>query len=467
MRKRLSYERRIPVLALLSAVPAIVVALILLWTGDFSARLRWTLSLLVVGGWLGFWLALRERLIRPLQTVSNMIAALQEGDYSMRARLGDPDDSLGLVAHEVNTLGATLREQRLEVLEATALLRRVMLEIDVAVFAFDNRDRLVLTNRIGETLLGRSAESMLGRRARSVGLGDLLDDDSPRVVDMAFPGGASRWEVRISHFRQEGRPHRLLVLSDLSRVLREEERKAWQRLVRVLSHEINNSLAPIRSIAQSLLAAATTDGTATDANAGATDTGTEPRDSRDDDLRQGLEVIAGRSEALARFMSSYAKLARLPPPRLAPLEVAEWVRRVVGLETRMPVEVRTGPDVLLRADGDQLDQLLINLVDNAVDAASETSGGVRVGWNLGRGAVEVWVEDDGPGIPDTSNLFVPFYTTKPEGSGIGLLLSREIAEAHHGTLRLENRTDGTGCVARLTVPVRASTTPAEARDART
>jgi two-component system nitrogen regulation sensor histidine kinase NtrY len=466
VKKRLPYEKRIPLFALFSAMPAIAVALILIWTGDFAPRLRWTLSLAVVGGWFGFWLVLREHLIRPLQTVSNMIAALQEGDYSMRVRLGSPDDSLGLVAYEVNTLGTTLRDQRLEVLETTALLRRVMMEIDVAVFAFDVGDRLVLANRVGERLLGRSEESMRGRLARSIGLGDLLANEAPRVEDIAFPGGASRWEVRISHFRQEGKPHRLLVLSDLSRVLREEERKAWQRLVRVLSHEINNSLAPIRSIAQSLLASASSGPrdagpgqAAATVSAGEGATGAVSSGERaaagvdaDDDLRQGLEVIAGRSEALARFMSSYAKLARLPPPELAPLDVSEWVRRVAGLETRMPVEVRPGPEVELRADGDQLDQLLINLVDNAVDAASETGGGVRVGWDISRSGVEVWVEDDGPGIPDTGTLFVPFYTTKPNGSGIGLLLSREIAEAHRGSLRLENRVPEGGCVARFTLP---------------
>jgi len=438
-RPRLSYEWRVPLLSLLSAVPALVVALVLVWTSDFAARLQWTLTIGTVGIWFGFWLALRERLVRPLQTMSNMIAALQEGDYTMRARLGKPDDSLGLVAHEVNLLGQTLREQRLEVLEATALLRRVMAEIDVAVFAFDADDRLVLANRAAERLLDRSVESMTGRRAGSLGLQDLLSGPARRVADMVFPGGASRWELRVSHFRQEGRPHRLLVVSDLSRVLREEERSAWQRLVRVLGHEINNSLAPIRSIAQSLLSARNG----------------EPRERDEEwraDVEQGLDVISGRAEALGRFLSSYARLARLPPPTFAPLYVEQWVRRVAGLETRVEIELAPGPPVRIRADGDQLDQLLINLVDNAVDAVEETGGAVTVGWRADRREVEVWVRDEGPGLADTANLFVPFFTTKEAGSGIGLVLCREIAEAHHGSLTLSNREDGTGCVARLTLP---------------
>ena len=454
MKKRQArYERRVPLLALLSALPALVVALLLLWTGDFSSRVQWTVTLAVTGGWFGFWLALRERLIRPLQIVSNMLAALQEGDYSMRARLGEPEDSLGLVAHEVNTLGSTLREQRLEVLEATALLRRVMAEIDVAVFAFDNEDRVVLANRAAERLLQRSEESLSGRRAGSIGLGGLLRSVGPRVVDLAFPGGSSRWEVRVSHFRQEGKPHRLLVLADLSRALREEERTAWQRLVRVLGHEINNSLAPIQSIAQSLQATLKRQAEGAPDPAGSAGVGSAGWRA---DLAGGLDVIAGRAEALARFMSSYARLARLPPPNLAPLEVGDWIGRVVNLETRIPVAVREGPPARVQADGDQLEQLLINLIDNAVDAAQETGGGVRVGWSADPRQVEVWVEDDGPGIADTGNLFVPFYTTKAHGSGIGLVLSRQIAEAHSGTLTLTNRSGEPGCLARFQLPAGAS-----------
>jgi len=419
--------------------------MVLVWTADISTRLQWTLTIVTVGGWLGFWLALRERLVRPLQTMSNMIAALQEGDYTMRARLGEPEDSLGLVAHEVNLLGQTLREQRLEAVEAEALLRRVMAEIDVAVFAFDADDRLVLANRAGERLIARGAGRMTGRSAAELGLADLLSGPGRRVADLVFPGAASRWELRVSQFRQEGRPHRLLVVSDLSRVLREEERSAWQRLVRVLGHEINNSLAPIRSIAQSLLA--TTGGvTAGGTGAGASDDWRE-------DLEQGLEVISGRAEALGRFLSSYARLARLPPPTLASLDVGDWMRRVVGLETRVPIRLAEGAPALIRADGDQLDQLLINLVDNAVDAVEETGGDVTVGWRVGRNRIEVWVEDEGPGIADTANLFVPFFTTKETGSGIGLVLCREIAEAHHGSLSLANREAATGCVARLILPM--------------
>src|SRR5947208_10717331 len=344
----------------------------------------------MVGVWLAFVAAVRERVVRPLQTISNMLAALREGDFSLRARGSDPDDALGLLLVELNSLGEDLRAQRLGALEATALLRRVMEEIDVAVFAFDEARALRLVNRGGAVLLGRPAEQLLGKDAAELGLADSLAGDTPRVLEIAFPGrpGLGRWELRRGTFRQGGLPHQLLVLADVSRALSEEERQAWQRLIRVLSHELNNSLAPIKSIAESLRQLV--------------DHG-PPRAAALEDLRGGLGVIATRSESLSRLMAGYARLARLPPPRLEAVVVPDWVRRVVALETRRPVAVRGGPAVTIKADGGQLDQLLINLVRNAVDATLEGSGAVEVEWETRNGQLVVWVRDEGPGLADTAN----------------------------------------------------------------
>ena len=434
---RVSFEARVLALALAAGLPGTLVALTLLLVGDYSAKVLWTFGLLVTGCWLGFAFALRDRVVRPLQTLSNLLAALLEGDYSIRSRGATTDDALGLAMLEVNALGETLREQRLGALEASALLRTVIKEIEVAIFAFDDELKLRLVNRAGERLLDVPAERMTGRTAEALGLAGMLTGEDQRIVDASFPGARGRWELRRSTFRQGGAPHQLLVLSDLSKTLREEELLAWQRLIRVLSHEINNSLAPIKSIAGSLMTALTRAPRAPDA---------------DEDLQRGLGIIAGRSEALQRFMASYARLARLPAPRLAPLSVGDWVRRVVALETRLDVNVESGPDIVIRADGDQLDQLLINLVRNAVDAALETEGGVCVGWSRSGDGVAVWVRDEGPGLADTTNLFVPFFTTKPNGSGIGLALSRQIVDAHGGFLGIENRTDRTGVIATVTLP---------------
>lgn len=426
------HERRVLQLALLAGLPGIIVSLVLLWRDDHSAKVQWTLGLFVLGTWVITAFVLRERVVRPLQTLSNMLAALREGDYSIRARGAERDDALGLAYLEANLLGETLRTQRLGAMEATALLRTVMADIDVAVFAFDDDERLRLVNRAGERLLGHVAERLLGRSAEQVGLADCLVGESPRTMDVTFPGGAGRWEVRRGSFRQNGRPHTLLVLADVTKVLREEELQAWRRLVRVLSHEINNSLAPIKSIAGSLQ-------TLLDRPVRAGDV--------DNDIRRGLSVIGGRSEALIRFMSAYARLARLPAPQRVPLDIGTWVRRVAALETRLPVRVEAGPPTVIRADGDQLDQLLINLLGNAVDASLETGGSVCIRWTRQNGTIAIHVEDEGSGLPNSANLFVPFFTTKPQGSGIGLVLSRQIAEAHGGSLSLENRKGARGCIA--------------------
>ena len=442
---RLRFDQRILLLALTAGFPAALVALILLWTGDYTPKVQWTLTVFVVGVWTGCSFSVRHRVVLPLQTLSNLLAALRESDFSIRARGASGDDPLGAVMLEVNVLASTLHDQRLGALEAGALLRAVMVEIDVAVFTFDSAHALRLVNRAGERLLAQPAEQLLGRTADELGLRACLTGQSPRIDDVAFPGASGRWEVRRTTFRQGGRPHQLLVLADVSRPLRDEERQAWQRLIRVIGHEINNSLAPIKSIAGSLESILSRH-TASDPQFGS-----DPETI--EDMKRGLAVIAARSDSLSRFTTAYARLAKLPAPRLDTVHVPELARRIAGVETRLPIHVAKGPDVQIRADPDQLEQLLINLVHNAADAALQTGGAVTVGWKREGRAFELWIDDEGSGLTNASNLFVPFFTTKPGGSGIGLVLSRQIAEAHGGSLTLENRTDRRGCRAYLRLPV--------------
>lgn len=444
--KPLNYERRVQLLALAAGLPGSFIALVLLWTGSYSSGAAWTLTLLIVSLWLGFAFSLRHRVVFSLQTLSNLLAAMREEDFSIRARGARPDDAMGEVMIEVNALSEMLREQRLGAMEATGLLRTIIEEIDLAIFTFDHEDKLRLVNRAGERLLGLPLERLLGSTAQELGLAPCLEGEPARTMDLAFAGTSGRWSMRRGSFRQGGLPHQLVVLNDLSRTLRDEERQAWQRLIRVLGHELNNSLAPIQSVAQSLESGLHSANQLPELQIG-------PAAPILEDLQQGLGIIRSRTEALGRFMAAYARLARLPKPKLLPVPVADWIHRTARLETRVKVCVQDGPRATISADADQLDQLLINLIRNAADAALETHGGVQVGWSLQASQLDVWVIDDGPGIPNTANLFVPFFTTKPAGSGIGLVLSRQIAEAHGGQLTLQNRIGARGCEARLRITV--------------
>jgi nitrogen fixation/metabolism regulation signal transduction histidine kinase len=435
-RRRFRFQDRVVLITLAAVAPAWVAAALLLWRADASSALRWgTFAIVSVAVAIGL-LAIRRRVVTPLQALANMLEALREGDYSMRGRNVDPEDAVGEVMVEVNSLSRTLYDQRLEALEAGVLLDKVIAEVDIAVFAFDGAMRLRLVNRAGETLLGGRADDLKGRTASELGLDAILGQPTGRIVAHVFPGAAGRWEIRRRRFREGGKPHELLVISELSRALREEERQAWQRLVRVIGHELNSSLAPINSMAGTLRKLIDRD--------------PPPADWRDD-AHAGLTIIRDRAEALGRFMGAYARLARLPPPTRRPASFPALVRRTASLHGAN-VTVEPSPEVQLELDSDQIEQVLINLIKNAVEAAGD-DGGVRVRWQATDGRLVVEVEDDGPGIARTENLWVPFFTTKPAGSGIGLVLSRAIVENHGGAISLENRRGARGCIARVVLPL--------------
>ena len=422
--------------ALASLAPLLIAIIWLLI--QRSATTRWTVAIIAILSFLILVTALRAQINYPLRTLANLISALREEDYSIRARGAGRRDGMGELTRELNLLTDTLRHRRFGEVEAAALVRSVLEHIDSAIFTFDERWRLRLVNRAGERLLGRPAEQLHGRTAAELGVEAFLSGDDTRTTEIVLPGGHGRYRIRRTTFRQSGVPHVLLSMSDLSRALREEERQAWQRLLRVLGHELNNSLAPIRSIAGSL----------------GTILKREPLpEGWQDGAQQGLEVIDLRAAALTRFLQAYSQLARLPQPLLRPIDVGETIRRVAGLETRVAVGVEAGPNVTIQADGDQIEQLLINLVRNGADAVLETGGRVTMSWSVTADSIEISVADEGAGISGTTNLFIPFFTTKPGGMGIGLTLARQIAEAHNGALTLSNGANG-GAVARLRLPRR-------------
>jgi PAS domain S-box-containing protein len=431
---KLNFEHRVFLRALLIWLPSFVLLVILFWRSELSPLTGWTLVVLLAAAALVAAVSLKNFVLRPLQTLSNMLSAIREEDYSVKARGGSHQDALGQLVLETNALAESLRERQYRDIEAGALMKQVMTEIDVAIFIFDLSGTLRLINRAGEQLIGIPTEQVVGRSATDLGLDDYLNKPDLRDAQANFGGREGRWQIQTRAFRESGVPHTLLLVSDLSRALRTEEREAWQRITRVLGHELNNSLAPIKSIAGTLRSL--------------TDRNELPADWKSD-VTRGLDVIVTRADALARFMQGYTRLARLPVPIKTKIDVRELVTHAAAADGRLAVELQPGPDVSILADRDQLEQVLINLVKNAIDASVASRGRVELGWTFADHKVKIFVRDEGEGITNSANLFVPFFTTKPQGSGIGLALSRQITEAHGGNLTLENRSDRLGCIATL------------------
>ena len=439
MRRRgLPFQARLVLLTLAGGLPALLTAILLLREAPIADSVHRLAIVLLAGAWIGFAVAVHKMTVEPLRSIANLLEALRGGDYAIRGRHGRKGDALGDIVLEANRLGATLRSQRFEALEASALLNKVLAEIDVAVFALDGEDRVRLANRAAGALLRRHADALIGLSAVEVGLDVLLEGPPVSSESHTFPGRAGRWQVMREVFHEAGMAFRLLVITDLSQALRDEERRAWRRLIRVIWHELNNSLAPIKSVIE----------TSRDALAAGS-----PDAAEREELVHNLALVAERAESLRRFLSRYSELARMPEPTIAEANAASILRQVAAVQPAGRVQFAAADGVGLRGDADQIQQALINLVRNAVEATPEGGPPVQLRALRGRDSVVFEVEDSGPGVANPDNLFVPFFTTKPGGSGIGLVLARQVAEAHGGTLALRNRDDASGCVARLVIPV--------------
>ncbi len=426
-----------------AGIPSTALALTLLWTGPYALYHKMEGTALLVLFWIGLSYSTRNRVVHSIRVLSNVISSLKEEDFSFRAMQAVSGDALGDLAIEINNLARALESERLGAMDAANLLRKVLSEVDAVILAFDTYGAVKLINSAGASFLGISEEAAMNRKASELGIGDLVDGPASETITRFGADMEKRWIVRRGTFRQHGLPHRLLMLSEASEALRAEERMAWQRLVRVLSHEINNSLAPIKSITYTLSRMFSTD---------------ELEEHKRENLRTGLEVIGSRTEALNRFLQNYARLTKLPPPVRRKTALNRLLQHIAELESRMSIAVLPGPDVNVNVDQDQLEQALINLSRNAVDAVlmkpepTISSLPVTISWSVNRNDVEIWIRDEGVGILDTSNLFVPFYTTKQKGSGIGLVLSRQIVEAHNGRLMVRNRKDKSGCEVEIRLP---------------
>jgi nitrogen fixation/metabolism regulation signal transduction histidine kinase len=436
-RRRRSALSRVWLYCLLLALPALLFAGILLYREHLGTALS-----ILAGAGLVLYLALVaasliESLSRPLHTLSNVVSSMREGDYSLRAHRAARHDALSGLAEEINALVDLLQNQRVHSLESTALLTRILEVMRAPLFAFDRENLLRLVNDAGLKMLGLPYGRCIGRSASELGLANLLE--APDQSIHSFSTKPARWLLRKAAFRQDGAPHTLLLLADVSLPLQEEEQLAWKRLIRVLGHELSNSLAPIKSIAGSLLSRVDLLGDDESARA---------------DFRRGLTVVEARADSLHRFVQSYRQLAQLPPPQLRQISLGALLERVAQLEQRVPIQVDPGPVISFNADPDQLEHMLINLLTNAADASlANGTKPVRVTWKIVGSDAFIVMEDRGMGVANLENLFVPFYTTKAAGSGIGLVLAQQIARAHGGEISLQNRDDGEGARATVRLPL--------------
>jgi PAS domain S-box-containing protein len=418
--------------------PLVLSSSLLVLIDDISILLRAAifiggLSVSVLIAWVG-----GTRLTTTLGTAFDLLLATREGDYSLRGRVRPGRDPLQGLIFDLNLLTDDLRGGRRKRTETSRFLGKTLVALHSAVFVVDEKGLLTFINPAARRLTGLERAAVVGRSLASLGLAEPLGTADGAILSHRFAAAAGRWAVRRAVWYSDGREHTMVMLHDLSVALSKEESLAWQRLIRVLSHELNNSLAPIGSLAGSL-------STLLDTRDGAT---------IDEELRLGLEVIGRRAHSLTRFLAGYGRLARLPPLQRRPFRLDMALARFARLEQRKTIDVSGISTVIVDGDEDQLGQAFINLMRNAVEATLATGGAVSVDWRVEDEFVRVTIEDDGIGLPASDGIFVPFFTTKPEGSGIGLTLTRLIVEAHAGTVELAARRDARGVVAIVRLPLR-------------
>ncbi|WP_448568085.1 sensor histidine kinase [Thalassotalea ganghwensis] len=415
-----------------AALPSLIIALALLWQVNLSMYGKMLISLLLILSVFGFAFAVRSQVNFQLQTLSNLVEAIHLGDFSLRGSRSHNDDALSELVEQINKLAQSLREQRLASQEAYRLLDKVISEINVAIFAFDGLSQVKLANKAATQLMALSSDEVVGASATSLGLADLIIDKRNQVIEHEFAGAKGRWQVRCDGYIDHGVERKLLFIHDIKQVLRDEELNAWKNIMRVISHEVNNSLYPVSSLSQTLL----------------TVVNQTPRESDWlEDVNQGLNIIIQRSERLNEFIKRYATVAKLPQPNKQPIEVKPIIQRACRLFKAQQIELKGCEDVVLYIDPAMFEQVLINLIKNGIEAGTQ----VTIDWAVEQSKFVLTICDDGPGIEKATNLFVPFYSTKANGSGIGLVLSRQIIEAHRGDLSLANRAQG-GCCAQITLP---------------
>lgn len=429
-------------LALLLVIWAALSAAASAWATQFlsSALLGW---LLVVAVAILFALWLAARFMRPIQqmlrALSSTVASYREGDFSL-SLVADRDDELGELMTAHNELAAALRQQRANLIQRELLLDTVMQNSPVALVLVDANDRIVYANIAARHLLseGRSLQGLRFREALSsapMALHGAAAEQADSLFSTEIEGVEETFHLSQRSFILQGRTFRLYLLKRLTRELSRQEVSTWKKLIRVLSHELNNSLGPLSSLAHSGAEIARRGDLAA--------------------LPAVFSAIAERADHLHQFVSGYATFAKLPAPRP---EAVPWQQFIADLSGQQTFSLSNPlPDLPGWFDRVQVEQALINLIKNAHEAGGPAAG-VEL-WIICAGADQrIEVRDRGAGMSQTvlAQALLPFYSTKRSGTGLGLALAREIAEAHGGRIQLANR-EGGGLVVALDLPWRADT----------
>lgn len=445
LRYRWSLEWRLSMVLLATAIAIslILTGVVLLppalWPLSLPLHMQQALAAVLL---IGACLMVAHRCLRsalqPIRSLGNVIDAIRLGDYSLRVRTDRPG-IIRELATDINRLSVSQSGQAQGVVESRAMIAKLVTALPLPWFVFDDQGRLRLTNPTADRMLGSSAP--VGINAAALGLDKLMLSRSGATVQVVLPGASGRYVVHQETFRERGERYQLLLLVEVETALRAERQQAWESLVRVLAHEINNSLAPIKSIAETLA-----------------DMLKKDDELSTTELQAQLQRIAHRASSLVSFVHNYASIARLPQPQMKTVQINQLIRHCIDLQPAHKVST-SGEALTIKADPVLLEQALINLLKNADDSASHCNAPkIDINWRYeprhAQPGLLIAITDNGVGLSATDNLFVPFFTTKPGGSGVGLLLTRRIAELHGGTLSLRNRADNrSGAVAELWLPM--------------
>ena len=408
---KLSFELKLLLLALLASVPSTIGLIVFMLKAGVSVYLTAMIGIILfmVIAWCIATIVGKTSFL--FRTLSNLLEAMTNGDYSLRGKKQYTDSALGNLVAQINLLSETLAKQKLEVEQHQLLLAKVIKHIDVAIIAMDEKEQITLANPAAEKLLTQNQSS----------------GQTPDIEALKQSG---KYNIVQDQFIENGKQNRLWFITDVRDLLRAEERKTWQNLIRVLSHEINNSLTPISSLSQTLQRLVNR---------------SEDLSEEKPDIEDGLTLINERANSLKTFIDSYRNLSRLPEPKKQPTNIKLLLEKVINLFEQRTINLTCDNEIQFNLDPIQFEQLLINIIKNANEAMPSTQGQIDIGSTSNNDTLTLTIKDQGPGINNPQNLFVPFYTTKAKGSGTGLVLSRQIIEAHGGDLVLKNREDETGC----------------------